>query len=531
MQGEQLLQNPDFAKTLAKSPFKPQDLPKISSSVADAFQKMPAELRANMKQLLQSLDALPLEQLQSMAKVLDEIDKNKDKYAEIVARLVKEGTVGPNDFPPQYNATLMAAVKAMVGQALLKKTQNAQAPGYAKGGIASLKDAASKVRAAGRSGDTMLAHINPREAEMLRKAGGSGSINPKTGLPEFKSIWGDLLKIGGQLVATAAVSYFVGPAAAGAIVGGVSSLLSGGKPADALKSAIIGGVMGGVMGGISNVSAGGGFFEGATMGGSLTGSSPYETWLSKGLAGTSVGNTLFPGNPAEAANTAQAEELAGTVKPSGVSDTEVKPVSEGGPNPGPQVRPTTFPSASDSSYGNLAKWASDNKLPLIGLAGAGILAADAMNRDSSPTPTTLNRSVTGMNLLEQNPDKYGFNKAQFMGEGASKDLKPVITGTDYVRTEPATSKPPAFYDYSQVQYPNLFSRYQQPQFAKSGILNARVGGPINGPGTGTSDSIPARLSDGEFVMTAKAVRGAGDGDRKAGARHMYDLMHKFERRA
>ena len=34
-------------------------------------------------------------------------------------------------------------------------------------------------------------------------------------------------------------------------------------------------------------------------------------------------------------------------------------------------------------------------------------------------------------------------------------------------------------------------------------------GPVNGPGTETSDSIPARLSDGEFVFTAKAVKQIG----------------------
>ena len=33
-----------------------------------------------------------------------------------------------------------------------------------------------------------------------------------------------------------------------------------------------------------------------------------------------------------------------------------------------------------------------------------------------------------------------------------------------------------------------------------------TGGKVNGPGTGTSDSIPAMLSNGEFVMTAKATR-------------------------
>ena len=66
------------------------------------------------------------------------------------------------------------------------------------------------------------------------------------------------------------------------------------------------------------------------------------------------------------------------------------------------------------------------------------------------------------------------------------------------------------------------------------------GGYIEGPGTGRSDSIPAQiyqdgqpvqeaaLSDGEFVMTAQAVRGAGNGSREAGMRRMYDMMRKFE---
>jgi hypothetical protein len=38
----------------------------------------------------------------------------------------------------------------------------------------------------GRKGDTILAHINPREAALLREQGGSGTINPETGLMEFE---------------------------------------------------------------------------------------------------------------------------------------------------------------------------------------------------------------------------------------------------------------------------------------------------------------------------------------------------------
>ena len=63
---------------------------------------------------------------------------------------------------------------------------------------------------------------------------------------------------------------------------------------------------------------------------------------------------------------------------------------------------------------------------------------------------------------------------------------------------------------------------QQPMILAAG------GGEIKGPGTGTSDSIPANLSDGEFVMTAEAVRNAGGGNRNLGAARMYDLMSRFE---
>ena len=59
----------------------------------------------------------------------------------------------------------------------------------------------------------------------------------------------------------------------------------------------------------------------------------------------------------------------------------------------------------------------------------------------------------------------------------------------------------------------------------------RKTGEISGPGTGTSDSIPAMLSDGEFVMTAKAVKGAGGGSRMEGARKMYEMMDQLERSA
>ena len=71
------------------------------------------------------------------------------------------------------------------------------------------------------------------------------------------------------------------------------------------------------------------------------------------------------------------------------------------------------------------------------------------------------------------------------------------------------------------------------QLAKGGIVNLKEGGfpyatakraegGVTGPGTGTSDEIPAYLSNGEFVVTAKAVKNAG------GSRPMYDMMDHLE---
>ena len=74
--------------------------------------------------------------------------------------------------------------------------------------------------------------------------------------------------------------------------------------------------------------------------------------------------------------------------------------------------------------------------------------------------------------------------------------------------------------------------FGEGQYAKGGPAKMthfpRRDGPINGPGTGTSDDIPAMLSDGEFVFTAKAVRNAGGGSRRKGAARMYKLMKKRE---
>ena len=71
-------------------------------------------------------------------------------------------------------------------------------------------------------------------------------------------------------------------------------------------------------------------------------------------------------------------------------------------------------------------------------------------------------------------------------------------------------------------------QYFEDNRKRQGAEDLAAGGEVTGPGTGTSDSVPARLSDGEFVLTAKAIRGAGGGDRNVGAARMYDMMSQLE---
>ena len=94
--------------------------------------------------------------------------------------------------------------------------------------------------------------------------------------------------------------------------------------------------------------------------------------------------------------------------------------------------------------------------------------------------------ITGQDLWNQDPNKYGFGTDNFYGNNPY---------------------------------------YQSPNYMPVTVAG---GGHIAGAGTSTSDSIPAMLSDGEFVMNAKAVRGAGGGNREDGARRMYAMMRKFE---
>jgi hypothetical protein len=82
-----------------------------------------------------------------------------------------------------------------------------------------------------------------------------------------------------------------------------------------------------------------------------------------------------------------------------------------------------------------------------------------------------------------------------------------------------------------------------PKMADGGLMNLRMGGmpaemdlrakggfvPIGRKER--ADDVPARLSKNEFVFTAKAVRNAGGGDVRKGAKRMYQIMNQLEARS
>jgi len=86
-----------------------------------------------------------------------------------------------------------------------------------------IKKSAKNLKKYGRNGDTLLAHITPAEANLLKNLGGSSTINPITGLPEFFGGFGGFFS-----GITDAISDVLGTSGgSGGILGGAEDLVQG----------------------------------------------------------------------------------------------------------------------------------------------------------------------------------------------------------------------------------------------------------------------------------------------------------------
>lgn len=267
------------------------------------------------------LEDMPIDakDLDEAIKFLEFVLQHPDSYEQALQAAVKDKIIDEGFLPPQYDQTVIVSfLIALYGlQDRLKK-------GMARGGLA---QAAQRLQAAGRNGDTMLAHINPSEAAMLKSMGGSGTINPRTGLPEygFFSSLGKIFKMAAPIVMSViapgigtSIGTMLGMSGVGATIAG-SAILGGATAALTGDDVLKGAGMGALSGGIGGMIGGGvGDALGINMSPMVQGI--VGNALAGGAMGAVTGQGFFPGL-ATGALGGGISGLAGQMLPSGGMQT------------------------------------------------------------------------------------------------------------------------------------------------------------------------------------------------------------------
>ena len=435
----------------------------------------------------------------------------------------------------------------------------------------------------GRDEDQFLAHValgervvppvisaatQARINQEMRAAGldpneyavGSGmSINPITGLPEFgffKKAFKSIKKVARKVAPVAMFIPGVG-SALGALAGGlgtgITSLVGsipgvGGALSGALSGAgkfISGGIgslgkmlPGGLGEGFQNFSQ---FAEGTGLGGGALRDS-LRTALSGGIGGLTQGGPLggffgTPGINPVANYTPMSDTMGGPI--TGYMGPDGKVIS---------VDQYNRMVSNTSGLGRISEFilpGEDNKglFANLGLTGEkGLLGGIGSMAGGFPGGG-LGLGLTGLlakAVYDDTKSRAGglAQTPQVMMDQLGRYQLSKELGTGGTRGEFGLAPKPAVLDVAGMG---------RQAFAEGGIaeLDLREGGESIGPGTGTSDDIPAMLSDGEFVMTAKATRGAGAFDlkkgksgielisggsssREKGVENMRELMNIFE---
>lgn len=229
------------------------------------------------------------------------------------------------------------------------------------------------------------------------------------------------------------------------------------------------------------------------------------------------------------------------------------------PPSGISTLPNAAAASSPGFLSNTWEWAKANPMTATGLALGAAGAAGGFKTDPVMPTGLTNPSITGETLIAQNPGRYivgGLPGVNYTPQGginyagsAPANTAPQSSGSfmtpAYGGNAVPTYAPPVNAATAQggrqiAQPYNTAAMYdfmpfnQRPMYMRSGGISQvypRRTGQIAGPGTETSDDIPAMLSDGEFVITAKAVRGIGNGSRRDGAKKLYRMMHAMEKKA
>ena len=459
-------------------------------------------------------------------------------------------------------------------------------PMMAGGGVASL---ANQVQDKGRGPDTMLVHMAPSEVAGLQALamahGGSLSINPQTGLPEagfLKNLLPTLIGAGLTFFSGGAIN----PMTAGMLVGGFEGI----RKKDLGQGILAGlGAFGGAGLGSALTSAGGQAAMMSEVGKQAAGTSAAQMGTEQGaqaiiqagarpetfmgnlqMAGQGLSNLGQPGGFSalstgldQAFPTMTQKALAATptlMSVAEASQPEFKPPEKEKSNyAGPYVptdRELRFPTEEERrSSREFSFFSPSNPVPgyrpynaaqggLMGLAAGGSFDDEPGNDGYAEGGKLEERGPIQMPgadyVAGTDPEfMHGFKPVEVQGVNSAANLDPAsICGKGSVNKifkfiSDRLGKDSANYtDLSGYEYD---PQTQQLVKKASGGLTALAGGRfLQGPGDGTSDSIPAviankqpaRLADGEFVVDARTVSELGNGSSKAGAKKLYTMMDR-----
>jgi LysM repeat protein len=389
----------------------------------------------------------------------------------------------------------------------------------------------------GRGEDSMLAHVAPGEMvvppvispqtqkiieQEMMSAGldpseytvGQGmSINPITGMAEF----GFLKKLGKSLKK---VVKKVAPIAGALLIPGVGGALGGALSSAGAALGIPSGIGSSLLGGkgiLDTAAAVRGGIAGLTgLGG---GEQPVEQTIEQGDTLTSIA----------AANNVSVEELMAanpTIKDANaiVAGNTIAIPGVNSPNIFRQVLGSTPGQSGIGVIEDLIKGRESDFTKERG-EGGGLLSS----MTGSTSGGGLNPAMLAMAALYGKAVKEDYKRK----EGGLKDIRQSV--------RPDLMPAPTFQGFDLGIRPGM--KYGGSMDEEE--LDMRMGGPSIGPGTGTSDDIPAMLSDGEFVMTSAANNGlggfkvtktetgielipSGKPNRQKGAKNMDKLMKTFE---
>ena len=585
----------------------------FSDATLDSAMAEDPELVGAFKEILQGAE-MPQELVMALKQLIQAVLSDPSMYPQLVQALIELGA-DAEDIPPQFDPSFVSTLALALEEVNVSQPMPEEVQTFSKGGEVSMKPIAKYMASLGRGGDTMLAHINPDEARLLKALGGSGTINPHTGLPEFIRIGNPFRAVGraisgvgrgiskavkgvvkgvkkfakskiGRLITTMAFAYFAGPAAANflglntlasqaAVTAFVGSTGSGLVAGDGLKNSITSGLKSAAIAGV--VAPG----ISAAMGDPSQG-----TFLQRYRSGFQEGSGFLGGKenlfkqqeaaPKETRTIGQAGQVAPTTPEgeliSGMGEFGENVAQVGDPgtinyaqratNTITDTRGFPYDGSPPSEVTLSAQPIVDTSLPGDKLVNTGVNRGYSLEyKPAGPAATgggtalgnvqetsgpgffkqlgsAVRKLGPGGNDFGQGIREIGQTVAQYPGKSALLGLG-ALGATGYFT--PAAPSPYDLYGIDMRRGYDLYNRnptqYMVPiprpaiQYADGGIAQnfPRKSGAINGPGTGTSDDIPAMLSDGEFVFTAKAVRNAGGGDRKKGANKMYTMMKSLER--